>query len=102
METLTPSDIRRILSVVIDPEIGHNIVDLGLIYGIHVQPNGNVYILLTFTSPTCPFADIILNQIRDLLESVEGVGDVEIEITFDPAWNTSMMSEEIQVDTGLF
>jgi len=98
---LLPADIHRILSIIIDPEIGINIVDLGLIYAVDVNVEGNVYILLTFTSPACPFADEIMGQITDLLENIEGVKNVDIDITFQPAWSQNMMSEAALLESGL-
>jgi len=101
MTQLMPTDIRQVISVVMDPEIGINIVDLGLVYGVDVNPDGNVYILMTFTSPTCPFSDQIISQITELVENIDDVVSVEIEITFDPPWSQSLMSEEAQLQSGL-
>jgi len=97
----TVADIKKIISVVIDPEMNVNIVDLGLIYGINIDKNNNVYILITFTSPTCPFADQIISQIQSLLDNLDFVNQVEIDITFEPAWNQSMINEDILLEMGL-
>lgn len=94
-------DIVQVLRTVYDPEIPVNIYDLGMIYDIDVNhETGHVAILMTFTSPNCPMADFILEDAKMKVESVRGVKDVELNITFEPEWNRDMMSEEALLDLG--
>lgn len=93
--------VVTVLKTVIDPEISINIYDLGLIYGIDIKEEGSVYILMTFTSFLCPFADIIMRQVEEGVQGIEGVIDLDIEITYDPPWSKDMMSEEAQLEANL-
>jgi len=92
--------IVEMLKTVYDPEIPVNIWDLGMIYKIDVQEDGNVNVDMTFTAPNCPAADFILEDVRTKIESVEGVNTANINLVFEPAWDQSMMSEEARVELG--
>ena len=92
--------IVDVLKTVYDPEIPVNIYDLGMIYKIDVDEKGNLDMDMTFTAPSCPAADFILEDVRTKVESVEGVKSASINLVFDPAWNQSMMSEEARVELG--
>ncbi|MDT7879994.1 MAG: iron-sulfur cluster assembly protein, partial [Candidatus Hydrothermia bacterium] len=87
-------EIIEVLKTVYDPEIPVNIVDLGLIYGIEIDEKGKVHILMTLTAPGCPIGDTIAFEIKDKLLQIEGVSDVEVEITFDPPWTLDRITEE--------
>ncbi|HTN69285.1 MAG TPA: iron-sulfur cluster assembly protein [Dysgonamonadaceae bacterium] len=89
------------LHSVYDPEIPINIFDLGLIYNVDVDEEGNVEIEMTLTSPNCPAVDFILADVKMKVESVEGVNEVSIDLVFDPPWDRSMMSEEAMLELGL-
>ena len=89
------------LRTVYDPEIPVNVYDLGLIYDVDIDPENNVTIQMTFTSPACPMADFILMDMQMKLESIPGVKRVSIDLTFDPPWDRSMMSEEAMLELGL-
>ena len=89
-----------VLKTVYDPEIPVDIYELGMIYKIDVQENGNVDIDMTFTAPNCPAADFILEDVRTKVESVEGVTAANINLVFEPAWDQSMMSEEARMELG--
>ena len=91
-------DVRR---TVYDPEIPVNIYDLGLIYKVDVKETGEVDIDMTFTSPTCPAADFILEDVRQKVETIEGVKASNINFVMEPIWDQSMMSEEARVELGL-
>lgn len=94
-------DIVKMLKTVYDPEIPVNIYDLGLIYEIDVDHElGRVDITMTLTSPNCPMADFILEDTQMKVESVQGVKDVAIHLTFEPAWHRDMMSEEALLELG--
>ncbi len=89
------------LRTVYDPEIPVNVYDLGLIYDVDIDPENNVTIQMTFTSPACPMADFILMDMQMKLESIPKVKRVNIDLTFDPPWDRSMMSEEAMLELGL-
>lgn len=93
--------IVDVLKTVYDPEIPVNIYDLGLIYKIDVKDDGNVDIDMTFTAPTCPAADFILEDVRQKIDAIEGVKSAAVNLVFEPAWDQSMLSEEAQLELGL-
>jgi FeS assembly SUF system protein len=93
--------IIEVLQSVFDPEIPVNIYDLGLIYEIDVSTENNVHILMTLTSPNCPVAEILPQEVREKVLSVQGVKDVEIELTFEPPWDEGLLSEEAKLELGL-
>ena len=82
--------IVDVLKTVYDPEIPVNIYDLGLIYKIDVQDDGNVDIDMTFTAPTCPAADFILEDVRQKVDSLEQVKSANVNLVFEPVWDQSM------------
>ena len=89
------------LKTVYDPEIPVNIYDLGMIYDVDVDDFNNVTIEMTFTSPACPAADFILMDVQMRVESFEELNKVDINLTFDPPWDRSMMSEEALFELGM-
>jgi len=91
----------EMLRTVYDPEIPVNVYDLGLIYKIDVADNLDLTVDMTLTAPSCPAADFIMEDIRQKLESIDGVGKVTVNLVFEPEWDRSMMSEEAQLDLGL-
>lgn len=92
--------IIEVLKTVYDPEIPVNIYDLGLIYKIDVQDDGNVDIDMTFTAPTCPAADFILEDVRQKVDSLEQVKSANVNLVFEPVWDQSMMTEEAKIELG--
>lgn len=92
--------IVEVLKTVYDPEIPVDIWNLGMIYNIDIQDNGTVNLDMTFTSPGCPAADFILEDVRLKVDSVRGVTCCNINLVFEPAWDQSMMSEEARVELG--
>lgn len=92
--------IIKMLKTVYDPEIPVDIYNLGLIYKIDVENNGEVLIDMTLTAPSCPAADFIMEDVRQKLESVDGVTSATINLVFEPEWNKDMMSEEAKLDLG--
>ncbi len=85
------------LRTVFDPEIPVNIYDLGLIYKVEVE-DGKVSIEMTLTAPSCPLAEFIVEDVRQKIESIEGVREVDIQLVFEPEWNRDMMSEEAKLE----
>ena len=99
-KTQIEEKIVDVLKTVYDPEIPVNIYDLGMIYKIDVDEKGNLDMDMTFTAPSCPAADFILEDVRTKVESVAGIKSANINLVFDPAWDQSMMSEEARVELG--
>ncbi len=93
--------IVDVLKTVYDPEIPVNIFDLGMIYKIDVQDDGSVEMDMTFTSPACPAADFILEDVRTKVESVEGIKAANVNLVFEPEWDKSMMTEEARIELGM-
>lgn len=92
--------IVEMLKTVYDPEIPVNVYDLGLIYKIDLQDNGEVSIDMTLTAPNCPAAEFIMEDIRQKIESVDGVKAAQINLVFEPEWDKDMMSEEAKLELG--
>ena len=92
--------IVDVLKTVYDPEIPVDIYELGLIYRIEVKDNGDVEIDMTLTAPSCPAADFIMEDVRQKVDSLEGVNNATVNLVFEPAWDQSMMSEEARVELG--
>ena len=93
-KTKIEEKIVDVLKTVYDPEIPVNIWDLGMIYKIDVKDDATVDLDMTFTAPSCPAADFILEDVRTKVDSVEGVKSANVNLVFEPAWDQSMMSEE--------
>jgi len=89
------------LRTVHDPEIPVNIYDLGLIYRIEPKDQGLVKIDMTLTAPGCPVAGEMLKWVEAAVGGVEGVGTVDVSLVFDPPWDKSRMSEDVQLELGL-
>jgi len=92
--------IVKMLKTVYDPEIPVNVYDLGLIYRIDTQEDGQVTIDMTMTAPACPMADFILEDVRMKVEGIEGVKNLTLNLVFEPAWDKDMMSEEAKLELG--
>lgn len=86
---------------VFDPEIPVNIYDLGLIYDISFEPTALATITMTLTAPNCPMADQLVNDVKTMVGSVQGVDQVEVVLTFEPAWDRSKMTDEALLELGL-
>lgn len=104
---MTPEERTRIeervvtmLKTVYDPEIPVDIYNLGLIYSIDLDDDGNLKIDMTLTAPNCPAADFLVDDARIKLESIDGINSVDIRIVFEPEWTKDMMSEEAKLDLG--
>ncbi len=92
--TASRDDIIEALKTVSDPEIMINIWDMGLVYKIEQKANADVYIEMTVTSPMCPVAGVLPQQAADAVASLEGVGEVEVRIVWEPAWSLANLSDE--------
>ena len=110
-EVLTAQDVKDLqplyaaviaaIKEVYDPEIPVNVYDLGLIYELTINKAREVSILMTFTAPNCPMADQVIGEVQQGVEAVPGVTKCTIELTFDPVWDKSMLSDEARVELGL-
>lgn len=88
------------IKMVFDPEIPVDVYELGLIYEITVFPVNNVYVLMTLTSPNCPSAEAIPSEVKERVKEIEGINNVEVELTFDPPYSQDMMSEVAKLELG--
>lgn len=89
------------IRTVFDPELPVNVYDLGLIYAIEMDGHHNVFIMMTLTSPGCPVAGSLPNEVEAAIRAVAGVRDVIVKMVWDPPWSREMLSEEIQLELGL-
>jgi len=85
------------LRTVFDPEIPVNIYELGLVYDIRLGADGNVAVDMTLTAPACPVAGAMPQQVADTVAAVPGIGEVEVNLVWEPPWSKDMMSEEAKV-----
>lgn len=90
----------NMLKTVFDPEIPVDVYELGLIYDVAVDDENNVHIMMTLTSPSCPVAESLPLEVEEKVASVHEVKSAKVEITFDPPWDKTMMSEEAQLELG--
>ena len=89
------------LKTVFDPEIPVDVYSLGLIYKIEIDDDANVSIDMTLTAPNCPMADFLFEDIRQKVESIEGVKSVNVQLVYEPEWDQSMMTEEAKLELGM-
>lgn len=98
LDTTTPKakmiDIVDSIRLVSDPEIPINVYDMGLIYKIDQKDNGDVFIEMTLTAPTCPIAGVLPQQVADSVATVKGVGKIEVKLVWEPAWTPDKMTDE--------
>ena len=92
--------IIDMLKTVYDPEIPVNVYDLGLIYKIDLADDGELVIDMTLTAPNCPAADFIMEDVRQKVESVEGVTSAQVNLVFEPEWDKDMMTDEAKLELG--
>ena len=90
------------LRTVFDPEIALNIYDLGLIYDMSVMATGEVELTMTLTAPGCPVAGILPQQVADAVAGVEGAGEVEVRLVWEPAWSKERMSEDARLALDMY
>jgi metal-sulfur cluster biosynthetic enzyme len=97
---ISENNVLEHLKTVLDPELGINIVDLGLVYGTQIT-NNNLKVDLTLTTPGCPLINEFIQNAKEALAQIEGVGSITINITFDPPWSPQRMSPEAAEELGL-
>ena len=94
-------DIIKMLKTVYDPELPVDVYSLGLIYKIDVNEDGHVDIDMTLTAPNCPIADFIFEDVRQKVDSVDGVSSATVNLVFEPEWDPRMMTEEAKLELGM-
>jgi metal-sulfur cluster biosynthetic enzyme len=97
--------VYEALRKVRDPELMVNIVDLGLIYGVGVDESGgksNLLVVMTMTTPACPYGPELLAEVKDALAALEGAGAVEVRLTLSPPWTPDRMTDDARDELGLF
>jgi FeS assembly SUF system protein len=93
--------VIEVLTTIYDPEIPVDIYQLGLVYDVQVSEDGDIFILMTLTSPNCPVAETLPVEVEEKVKSIDEVKDVTVEITFEPPWTKDMMSEEAKLELGM-
>ena len=93
-------DVVMAIKQVYDPDIPVNIYDLGLIYELVINKKHEVFIKMTFTAPTCPMADQVLEEVKAAVSDVPGVAGCSVELVFEPPWDQSMLSDEARLELG--
>lgn len=102
-DTIREDDVWTALKTIYDPEIPVNLVDLGLIYKVHIdQTSKQVLIDMTLTAPACGMGPVLVSDVKYRSAMVPNVAEVKVELVFDPPWSREMMSEEAQLETGMF
>ena len=92
--------VVKVLKTVYDPEIPVDIYELGLIYDVFLNESNDVKVLMTLTTPNCPVADSLPEEVKNKIKEIPQVNKVEIEMTFDPPWSKDLMSEEAKLELG--
>ena len=93
--------IIKVIKTIFDPEIPVDIYELGLIYDIMINENFDVKVIMTLTSPNCPVAETLPVDVEEKVKTVNGVKSAKVEITFEPAWNKELMSDEAKLELGM-
>jgi metal-sulfur cluster biosynthetic enzyme len=94
---ITEKSVYDAISTVIDPEVGFDIVSLGLIYGVKIE-NEQVKVTMTLSTKGCPLHELIQQWVKDAVLKLDGITECEIEIVWEPAWNISMASERVKTE----
>ncbi|ADQ82642.1 SUF system Fe-S cluster assembly protein [Riemerella anatipestifer] len=94
-------EIIKTLKTVYDPEIPVDIYELGLVYDVQISDEGKVKVVMTLTTPNCPVAESLPQEVKEKVSEVEGVNEVDLELTFEPSWTKDMMSEEARFELGM-
>jgi len=100
---ITKDEVYKAISTVIDPEVGFNLVEMGLIYDAQIEENScNVKVTMTLSTRGCPLHQMITTWVKEAVEKLDGVGEVEVEVVWEPAWNISMADENVKKALGGF
>jgi FeS assembly SUF system protein len=96
------ADVIEAFRTVYDPEIPVNIYDLGLVYETKIAESGDIHVVMTLTTPGCPVAGILPQQVADAAATVDGTGEIVIELTWEPSWSPDLMSEDARLALDMF
>jgi metal-sulfur cluster biosynthetic enzyme len=96
----TKEEIFQAISTVIDPEVGFNLVEMGLIYDASSNDEGNVKVVMTLSTKACPLHQMILQWVKEAVEKLPNVKDVDIEVVWEPAWNITMADDNVKKALG--
>ena len=96
------SKIKAAMRTVYDPEIPINIYELGLVYGLQVEPEGKVHVQMTLTAPSCPEAQTLPARVQQVIQEVPGVSETTVELVWEPTWTPQKMSEAARLQLGIF
>ncbi len=99
---LTRDEVFEALKVVFDPEIGVNIVDLGLVYDADISETNDIAVTITLTSMGCPLGPVIISDIQQAAGKMEGAGDVSVRVVWSPPWSPALMSEDARDELGIW
>ena len=94
-------EVIQVLKTIYDPEIPVDIYELGLVYDVQLSDEGEARVLMTLTTPNCPVAESLPNEVQEKVGEIEGIVKASVEITFEPAWTKDMMSEEAKFELGM-
>ena len=97
---ITKERVYEAISTVIDPEVGFNLVEMGLIYDAIIDDNCNIKVVMTLSTRGCPLHQMITTWVKEAVEKLDGVGEVEVEVVWEPAWNISMADEHVKKALG--
>ena len=100
MCTITKEQVFEAISTVIDPEVGFNLVEMGLIYDALIDDECHVKVVMTLSTRGCPLHQMITQWVREAVEKLDGVGAVEVEVVWEPAWNISMADDNVKKALG--
>ena len=100
MCSITKESAYEAISTVIDPEVGFNLVEMGLIYDVIVDESCNVKVVMTLSTQGCPLHQMIKQWVQEAVEKLDGVGNVEVEVVWEPAWNISMADDHVKAKLG--
>jgi len=95
------NNVISALRKVFDPEIPVNIYDLGLIYDLRIDDHTNVFVLMTLTTPNCPIAEDMPGMVMKEIKQIAGIGDVKVDLTFDPPWDMDRLTDEAKLELGM-
>lgn len=97
---VTPEAVRKALRAVKDPELGLNIVDIGLVYDITVSDQGDAHVKMTLTSPGCPSGPEIMEDARVVVQQMDGINSAEVELVWEPYWTPDRMDPRVRAFLG--
>jgi len=99
---ITKEDVFTAISTVIDPEVGFNLVEMGLIYDAIIEESCNIKVIMTLSTRGCPLHQMIVQWVREAVEKIDDAGVVEVDVVWEPAWNISMADDHVKKTLGGF